>query len=462
MPRQNQKRAGAAPAPATPAAAKPAAKKPTKASEKPQRSWDKGVSDFTRSAANFFTEQVNDAESRNGGLTVGSEAEQAVIGVPLRAFSLQYLYSSDVYPLGRMELKAGESDSCKTAHLFEQMRWFLREAGAGAVYTLNEARDPVDLRTSIVGKQLLNDGRFRLEGPCESLEDWQRRTTNLLHKFEGAFKQKGGSAFPLIDGLDSITGTTSERTIAAIDEVGCATTGYGGMHDANLLNQYSKYLFQRLHKWPIAFVATSHVKWGSDKYGNKVMKIPGGDSLRFVSTYILFMKKIKDIDRLDVGGGRRLSIKTIKSMGEHREILVDFVWHFEPTGQVSTWNWHGATAELLFGFTGDRKKALDEIVTFPLVNKTAQTCACPEVGIKKPAPWDEVGKAIMDTPAVLRALQDHFGVKRRSVFQEGVPYADQISAAIAAGDTFRPDMSDANGVDATAEDDEGEAVLKVE
>ena len=38
---------------------------------------------------------------------------------------------------------------------------------------------------------------------------------------------------------------------------------------------------------------------------------------------------------------------------------------------------------------------VDEIVTFPLVNKTAQTCACPEVGIKKPAPWDEVGKAML-------------------------------------------------------------------
>lgn len=459
MPRQNRKRTDTSkPTPAaSPKTDKPKAEKPK------ARVWE-NKPDFTRSAATFFEEQLDDAAARNNGVYVGREGERAIIGLPLRAFALQYLYSSDVYPLGRMEILAAESDTGKTALLFEKMRWFLREAGAGAVYTLNEARDPADLRTSIISKALLDDGRFRLEGPCESIEDWQRKTTHLLHRFENSFKVSGGCAFPLIDGLDSVTGTTSERTIAAIDETGCASSGYGGMHDAGLLNQYSKFLFQRLYKWPISFVTTSHIKFSQDKYGNKVAKIPGGDSLRYVSTYILMMKRLKDIDRLDVGGGRRIEIKAIKSMGEHRVINVDFVWHFNNGEQHSVWNWHGATVELLASFSGERKKELDAILDFQNYNKAAQTCSCSALGIRKPAPFDEVGSAIMQTPKVLMALQDYFGVKRRRVFEPGVPYNEQIAKAIAAGDVATHDSSDAEGIDKS--DDEGvgedDAVLPAE
>jgi hypothetical protein len=428
MPRQNNKRKGFG------GTAKPEAA-PAKAKSK--RAWD--GNDFSKSAASFFDDQLTSAEAKNGGILVGSESERAVIGVPLKAFSLQFLHSSDTYPLGRMEMLIGESESNKTAYLFEKQRWFLREPGGGAVYLLNEARDPSDLRRSIMG-DLVDKGGFRLEGPCASLEDWQRRTTGLLHRFEGAFKMQGGVAFPIILGLDSITGTTNERVIKDIDEKGCAQLTFG--QDANLLNQYSKFLFQRLYKWPIAFVTTSHIKYGTDRYNNKVMRIPGGDSLRYVSTYICLLKKLKDIDRLDVSGGRRISLKMIKCMGEHREIQVDFVWTYEHKRQNSVWNWHGATTELLAGFSGERGKAISAIINFPDWNKTSQTCKCPELGIKKAAPWDEVGAALMQSPKVLGALQDYFGIKRRRPFEAGVPYNEQIARAIAEGQVEGHDMGD--------------------
>ncbi len=407
--------------------------------------------DLKISAADFLNDQIVNAEAKNGrDVLVGTESQRAVIGIPFRALSQQYLYSSTVYPLGRMELVCGESDSCKTAYLFEQMRWFLREPHGGAVYELNEARDPSDLRQSIVGKELLDGGQFLVEGPCKSLENWQRNVTGLLHKFENRFKRTGGVAFPFMIGLDSITGTTNERAIAAIDEQGCAQLTFG--QDANLLNQYSKYLFQRLYPWPMSFVTTSHIKWGSDKYNNRVMKIPGGDALRYVSTYILFMKKAsKDIERLDVAGGRRLALRTMKSMGEHREIEVEFVWTFEDGEQHSVWNWHGATVELLGGFTGTRRQQLDEIVKFEQFNKTTKLVACSQLGFKKAAPFDEVGAALMENPDVLYRLQDYFGIKRRRAFEPGKAYDRQIQEAIAVGETEAPDTSDIAGVDTSDE-----------
>jgi hypothetical protein len=364
MPRQNSRRSAEEAAALAAAAAKAAKAKKPKAAKPAARAWEAA---HLPDAKNLLSDTLIENKARTGSLT-GAEAERVCIGIPLAAFSLQYLHSSDVYPLGRMGMLVGESDSCKTAFMFEQKRWFLRALGGAAVYLLNEARDPADLRSSIVGPELLGDGRFKLEGPCQSLEAWQRACTRLIQRFEGRFKDLGGCAFPLYLGLDSITGTTNERVIAKIDEDGCASIGFG--QDANLLNIYSKFLFQRLYPWPISFVATSHIKFGQDKYGNKVMKIPGGDSIRYASTYITLLKKIKDIERVDCAGGRRLELKMIKSMGEHRVISVDFTWIFEDGVQYSTFDWHGATVELLAGFTGERRKPVEDLVTFPDFNKS--------------------------------------------------------------------------------------------
>ncbi len=417
MPRQNPKAAAKAASSKKP----PAAKSPPK-----KRAW---TSDYDKGAAGFFAAQVSDAQAKNGGVLVGNEAERVCIGLPLRAFSLQYVHSSDVYPLGRMGMTIGESDSCKTAYLFEQMRWFLNAQDGGAVYELNEARDPADLRTSIVGKDQLDSGRFKLEGPCESLEHWQRNVTAMLHQFENTFKIKGGCAFPVLIGLDSITGTTNERVIKNIDETGCAQLTFG--QDANLLNQYAKYLFQRLYKWPIAFVCTNHIKYGTDKYNNKIMRIPGGDELRYVSTYIThFQKEGKDIERRGLSGGRKLRMKLMKSMGDHRSILVEFVWYHENGQQKSIWDWHGATVTMLDECSGDVGKEVKEICSIEDLSAAHRTAKCPTLGIRKATPYGEIGKALMEDAKVLRALQDYFGVKRRRVFEDGVPYVDQIRQAI--------------------------------
>ena len=369
MARQNRKRVGMG---GTAPVGDSSSEAPKTKPKTKKKSW--GDDSYTVSAASFFERQAEEAQAKSGnsGSLVGTESERAIIGLPLKAFSTQYVYSSDSYPLGRMEMIIGESDSCKTAFLFEKGRWYLREEGGGFVYILNEARDPADLRTSIIGRELLGDGRFQREGPCASMEDWQRKTTKRIHDFENTFDVTGGCGFPMMIGQDSLTGTTNENAIANIDKEGCAKITWG--QDANLLNQYAKYLFQRVYKWPLSFVCTNHIKYGSDRYGNKIMKIPGGDELRYVSTYITHLTTQKTIDRLDVSGGRRIIIKSLKAMGDKREIGVDFVWHYGKGGeQTSAWDWHAATAELLASFTGERKKQIDEIIELPIHVKTSRT-----------------------------------------------------------------------------------------
>lgn len=453
MGRQNKKRigfggsAGSSPEPKD----KPKAKK---------KSW--GDNTYVVNAGDFFGTRAEDAKSKMGGngSLLGTEAERAIIGLPLRAFSTQYLYSSSAYPLGRMEMTIGESDSCKTAFLFEKGRWYLRETGGGFIYLLNEARDPAELRTSIIGRDLLDPtkGGFRLEGPCASLEDWQRRTTGWLHQLENTF-ETGGCGFPFMLGLDSITGTTNERTIDNIDKEGCAQITFG--QDANLLNQYFKYLFQRVYRWPLSFVCTNHIKYGTDRYNNRVMKIPGGDELRYASTYITHLKTQKQLDRLDISGGRRILISSMKSMGDKREVGVDFVWQYGEGGeQKSLWDWHSASAELLSSFSGERKKLLDDIIDFPVVNRQSRTISCPALGFRKAVPYDELGKALMDSGKLLETLQDHFGIKRRRLFQPGVIYSEQIAAAIQAGEVEAPVRTDVENA-VTDDEDIGDEAAEI-
>ncbi|MEM1953454.1 MAG: hypothetical protein QW299_09030 [Candidatus Caldarchaeum sp.] len=391
--------------------------------------------------SDFFQERLKEVQARQGtpGVFLGQDAERVVIGIPLPAFSLQYLYSANVYPLGRMEMLIGESDSCKTAFLFEKGRWFLSTPGGGFVYLLNEARDPAALRSSIIGEDLLSDGRFVLEGPCESMEDWQRRISHKeygwLRKLEAVHEEIGDCAFPFLLGLDSITGTTNEKTIASIDEAGHASISFA--QDANLLNQYAKYLFQRLYPWPVSFVCTNHIKYGQDRYGNRVMRIPGGDELRYVSTYIVLLKHVKDIERTSVDGGRRIRFETVKTMGDRRIIEAEFLWLYNQhqVPQKSWWDWHSASTELLLSLSLSYPEKLQDILTFPTVYKNQRSCSCPELGLPKPAPYAEVGAALMDpqNEKVLQALQDRLGIRRYRLFEFGISYRGQQERALAEG-----------------------------
>lgn len=53
------------------------------------------------------------------------KANLPIIGIPLNAVSLRYLFGNDVFPVGRMTELVGVSESCKTAFLFELYRWHI-------------------------------------------------------------------------------------------------------------------------------------------------------------------------------------------------------------------------------------------------------------------------------------------------------------------------------------------------
>ena len=55
-------------------------------------------------------------------ISIGLESEALLVGLPLPALCLRYLFQSTVFPLSRIIQITGQEGSCKSAFQFEMMR----------------------------------------------------------------------------------------------------------------------------------------------------------------------------------------------------------------------------------------------------------------------------------------------------------------------------------------------------
>lgn len=386
----------------------------------------------------FLNSMIEGAkEKTSGGSLVASDAERVIIGVPIPALSAQILHGSDVDPLGRMKLFCGDSTAGKSALSWNVSSWPLRfDPDAGANYILNEPRDSPDYRRSVYTDELIDRVIVTTTRSCE---EWQRHLTSFVLNLEKTFKARSGCAWPGTFILDSTTGTTSERVIAKIEEDGHASPSFPIV--PNLIDQYLHFFLPRMMAWPLNLICCNHLKWGQHPQNPqlKVLRIPGGAALMFYSTYVFQVTRGKDISRGGIGG-YTMDIKTLKMFGQgNRRMSVDLLWWGqlnEATGKVeqqTVFDWHSATVEHIMGLPKAKFDEVSDIITFPTDNNQARTCNCPVLGIKKPIPYNEVGYAIMQDRKILTQLQDYFAVKRRCVYQPGVPYDQQIKEAIKTG-----------------------------
>ena len=101
--------------------------------------------DVSITPSDFFSSQLVSSQSELGrnDSYIGKESQRVVIGIPLPAFSLRFLFQNDCFPLSRMTEIYGINESCKSAMLYEMFKWHV---GAGGGYILNLA-EPKDTET---------------------------------------------------------------------------------------------------------------------------------------------------------------------------------------------------------------------------------------------------------------------------------------------------------------------------
>jgi RecA/RadA recombinase len=390
----------------------------------------KKKSDSTAVFGEFFSAQMAAAQTSLGrsDMYIGSEAQEVVIGLPFRAFSLRYLFQNDCFPLSRMTELYGPSGSCKTALLFEIFKWHVDNKG-GYAYNLTEARDTPDLRASIIGHD--RDRGFPTF-TCSSVEDWQRAITGWLKKSNEMFPVKGSCPFPAAIGVDSLTGVTTDGDISDIWEKGAASIGFA--RSANLINTYCKFMFNELRVWPFSFIGVNHMKISQDKRGFTFKKAPGGDALTYHATIKIRTELKESIEKLNEcvrAVNLVMEKNSLSNAGENRQLLVNMKWRTDEDGvQHTIWDWHEATITAINGLSPTKKAHVCKLLELENIDKAKRTADCGVLGLTKTS-WSEISQAIEDNEEVRKALDHMIGIRKRKPFQLDTPYYDQMSAACA-------------------------------
>lgn len=389
-----------------------------------------------------MAEQANKMLGRDD-ISLGNEADALVVGLPLPALCLRYLFQSSVFPLSRIIQITGEEGSCKSALLYEMFRWHF-VYGGGCVFLENESKDSPELRESIL--QYNQRWLRRLEfTQTHSLEEWQSGLTVFMQLASAQQVVDGGPGrtIPIAFGLDSLMATAPQEEIDKIMKNGHATRNFALA--ANLISSYMRTMPSQIRTFPFSIIGTNHLKPATDFMGRPTANIPGGKSVKFMETYEIEMKRAPscDIDRLDYGGLKLKITMRKNSLGPSRkQIGAELLWwnSQDPTTgiirQQTCWDWDTASIETILAFAGEKvgKKsiydALMEIVPLHHINPSRRMASCPTLGFNEAVHFRTLGAALENRPDLLTRMYPIMGITARRVFQPGIDYRTIQAQAI--------------------------------
>ncbi len=348
---------------------------------------------------NMFAAITSAAQEALGrsDISIGTAAEERLIGLPLPALCLRYLWQQTVFPLSRITQITGEEGSCKSALMSEILRWHCAHGGGGYICE-NENKDNAEFRHSVLEWCPTYIQRCHLI-PTYSVEDWQDAISALLQAASTTMDAPGGvgRTVPVFWGIDSLYGTATRGEIEKQAADGHASRGYA--EAALLITKFMQAMPSRLRDYPFSLVATNHLKPSTDWQGRPIKRVLGGKSVKFHESFEIEMQKAPtpDIDLLDYGG-IRLKMTLVKNTGgpSKKSIGVDLLWWNEvgPDGQLrqrTLWDWDTASISLLLSFELAKGKKtiyhrLMEICDLHVTSRTAQLVYSDALGIPSSEP----------------------------------------------------------------------------
>ena len=377
---------------------------------------DEGDSTPPSTTPDFFNVFIQQSRARfgDGRVLVGSQEEENQWGLELPAFSLQYLFHSNILPFGKIIAQAGPTKSFKSSFMYWLFNLFMDHCGfAQLVETENKTN--LHYLNSFVTKG--NEGRYKMD-MADSVEQAQDIVTAAVEYYKANCKD---NSLPFMIGVDSMAGNTTEETRDRIAKSGHSSRAFP--EAAMLWTQYFKKLCCDLIGKPIVIGITNHLKDKmADENAPKGMPPPrgktksGGVAQDFHSAQYNYMNKVADIDQV-AREGKLISIKSWKcGMGpDNREIVAPVLWTWEGEDdnrrQVSWWDWHAATARLLVD-KGLEKRIQDASDVKVDANKYWSD----RLGLKKVSDT-EMGQAIYNNPEYMAALRSATGYRTWRTFR---------------------------------------------
>lgn len=408
------------------------------------------IADRSDVTDSFFS-SVREAAQNALGSSVSVGDEGGVVGLPLPALCLRYLFQSTVYPLSRIMQIAGEEGCAKSSFLYEMFRWHLIYGG-GVVLAENENKDSPILRRSLLEWNEEWIQRTLIK-PTYSLEEWQAVFTHFMTTASEAQDRKGGPGrtIPIIFAVDSIMATAPEAEIKQVMKDGWASRGYALA--ANLISRYMKIMPHLIRDYPFTIAGTNHLKPSTDARGLPTSNISGGKSVKFMETFEIEMKKSPGgthIDRLDYSGLRIRFILRKNGVGAtNKSITAEMLWWNEldqngKSRQRTVWDWNTASIELLLSFENAKGKKtifnqLRDITGIRAVSKSNRTAYSDLLGVPSsdPQPFRVIGQLLEGRPDILQEVYKVLGITEYDEFRPGLDYAAMQADAKRAAEIAR-------------------------
>lgn len=372
------------------------------------------------------------------GFNVGAGLPDDVC-IPFPALCLRFLFQYEGLPLSRAIELAGEEGSCKSALLNEIAKWVIDSSGM-YVYAENENKDTRALRSALYHWDQSRISRV-LDYKTTAMQDWQRFVTaNIENAKEYQTREDGpGKTVPLIIGVDSLTSTATEQRVEATIKAGHGGRGYAD--HALVLSDYLRALPQMFKGFPFIFAGTNHLKPGTTPQGIPTESVPGGKSMKFMSTFRIRTVAKKPIDKQHLQGKVIELCMRKNSVGPNgKKFLVNFVWTRVKSAagdsvQYASWDWHTASIMLLLTFKEAYiRNPIKELTGIVSLNAARCLGYSPVLGVPrdKPVTYYELSQLLEQRPEILQELYHILGISTSHMFQPGVCFDKQRAAATEA------------------------------
>lgn len=386
---------------------------------------------------------ISDRRGASGAL-MASEYRAHQWGVKLPHLMLEYLFGLNVMPYPALIEMAGLPGSCKSAFL-QYLLGVYAESGFSSLMLETEGKMSSTLLESILQDNL--DKVTIIPGPLMQ-EEWQGELLNILKLYRKHFadqlkeyqKTKGKSplALPLLIGLDSLGGSPSSDSMAAVDKEGSAGRSYPV--EALKNKKYFEQIPTRIRDLPITFIYTNHEKPGmgdGQGFGPKKRESKGGATPDFFCGIRLFFEQASKPQEVSKGVFQQnLFIEVGKNSFNQKgtKLMLTMEWEkiVDPETnqelQDTRFLWGKALAQYLAPSTPGFKYDRNAVKKFLTVTRSSDTkFSCKELDLKDVSP-EQMGQVIESRPDIVEKLRPYLGIKNFHIWN-GKPVAENIKIA---------------------------------
>lgn len=293
-----------------------------------------------------------------------ADIEQVLFGVPIPYLSLRYFFTSNVFPVRKTILIAGEPGCGKTSMMLDFQRMVIQYAldvyKAAFGYVIHtENKWPDQLPPSIL-RDLSKHLRVNVD--IDDLQDWMRLATEFLNgqkkraneaadksatKWPGAAKAPL-NRLPIPLGVDSIGGAQGADRTKKMKQEGAPTRDFSEI--ARVLTEWMPPFTQWMADSSVIAFFILHLKEDSDGWYT-----PGGVAKDFFSSYTVYTyNPKKEIDPVLKNGSIQTWLKLHKDSYGPGGVQIPALmrWEFKDNQQITTWDWHYSTVYLISGWLG--------------------------------------------------------------------------------------------------------------